>query len=209
MEATQTVAKVGPLAELAASLAILMDTIAQQQQEIKRLYEHINDLKKGGTQASSVRTLVGGVLLGNLCTYCEAVGRTATHRNNACSFDPRKMTDRKEWDRKLMDEKGVACKDDELRWGEAHTVLHRYPIKENLLYEDSLSCSPTLTYIPTPNTPQGYIPRQKDTGIVDSGATYLYISPSSPYGPPDTSAVTISVGTENGQVEKSSSALYY
>ena len=113
VEATQTVAKVGPLAELAASLAILMDTIAQQQQEIKRLYEHINDLKKGGTQASSVRTLVGGVLLGNLCTYCEAVGRTATHRNNACSFDPRKMTDRKEWDRKLMDEKGVACKDDE------------------------------------------------------------------------------------------------
>ena len=39
-------------------------------------------------------------------------------------------------------------------------------------------------------------------GIVDSGATHLYIAPSAPHGPPDTSAATISVGTANGQVEK-------
>ena len=113
VEATQTVAKVGPLAELAASLAILMDTIAQQQQEIKRLYEQINALKNIGMQAYIVGKLVGGRLVGTLRTHCEAVGRTAPHRKNACYFDPRKMTDRKEWCQKLMDKKGVACKDDE------------------------------------------------------------------------------------------------
>ena len=37
--ATQTVSKGGPLAELSASLAISVDTVAQQQQEINRLYE--------------------------------------------------------------------------------------------------------------------------------------------------------------------------
>ena len=44
MAATQTVAKGGQLAELAASLAISINTVARQQQEIKRLYEHINDM---------------------------------------------------------------------------------------------------------------------------------------------------------------------
>ena len=38
-EATQTVAKGGPLAELSASLVISIDTVARQQQEIKCLYE--------------------------------------------------------------------------------------------------------------------------------------------------------------------------
>ena len=65
------------------------------------------------------------------------------------------------------------------------------------MYEASLSCSPTLTYIPTPDAPQGQILPQQDTGIVDSGATHLYIAPSEPYGLPGTSAATISVGTEN------------
>ena len=41
--------------------------------------------------------------------------------------------------------------------------------------------------------------------IVDSGATHLYIAPSAPYVPPDTSAATIRVGKANGQVENSSS----
>ena len=36
---TQTVAKGVPLAELAASLPISVDTVIRQQQEIKRLYE--------------------------------------------------------------------------------------------------------------------------------------------------------------------------
>ena len=39
---------------------------------------------------------------------------------------------------------------------------------------------------------------------MDSGATQLYIAPTTPHGPPDTSADTIKVGTANGQVETSS-----
>ena len=38
----------------------------------------------------------------------------------------------------------------------------------------------------------------------DSNTTHLYIAPSAPHGPPDTSAAKISVGTANEQVEKSS-----
>ena len=71
-------------------------------------------MKKKGTQAVSVGALPGGGLVGTtVCTHCEAVGRTAPHRKNACYFNPRKMTDRKDWAQKLIDEKGVACKDDE------------------------------------------------------------------------------------------------
>ena len=77
------------------------------------MYKQINDMKKRVTHASSIDKMEGGGLVGTVCKHCEAVGRTATHRKNACYFDPRKMTDRKEWDRKLMDKKGVACKDDE------------------------------------------------------------------------------------------------
>ena len=40
--ATQTVAKGSPLAELAASLAVSVDTVVRQKQEINRLYEQIN-----------------------------------------------------------------------------------------------------------------------------------------------------------------------
>ena len=85
--------------------------------------------------------------------------------------------------------------------GESATVLHRYIIKETLLYEASLIYSITLTYIPTQYAPQGHILSQQDTIIVDSGATHLYIAPSIPHGPPDTSAATISVVTANGQIE--------
>ena len=45
-EATQTEANGGTLAELAAGMAISVDTIARQQQEIKRLSEQINASKK-------------------------------------------------------------------------------------------------------------------------------------------------------------------
>ena len=89
--ATQTAAKGGPLAELLASLEISVDTVARQQQEIKRLSDQINALKKRVTQAASVGTLPGGRLMGTtVCTHCEAVGCTAPHRKNACYSDPRK-----------------------------------------------------------------------------------------------------------------------
>ena len=56
--------------------------------------------------------------------------------------------------------------------------------------------------MPTKNKQHEHILPQQHTGIVDSGATYLYIAPTAPHGPPDTSAATIKVGTENGHVEK-------
>ena len=43
--ATQTATTETPLAELAASLAVSVDTVARQQIEIKRLTEHINALR--------------------------------------------------------------------------------------------------------------------------------------------------------------------
>ena len=64
--ATQTVAKGGPLAELASSLAISVDTVAKQQQEMNCLYKQINDLKKRGTQASIIGTVAGGILVGTV-----------------------------------------------------------------------------------------------------------------------------------------------
>ena len=45
--ATQTASNGGPLAELAASLAVSVDMVAIQQLEIKQLTKHINALKKG------------------------------------------------------------------------------------------------------------------------------------------------------------------
>ena len=68
------------------------------------------------------------------------------------------------------------------------------------MYEDILRCSPTLTYMPTQYEKKEHILSQQHTGIVDSGATQLYIAPTAPHGPPDTSAATIKVGTDNGQV---------
>ena len=109
--ATQTVANGGPIAELGASLAISVDTVARQQQEIKRLSEHINALKKKVTSATSGATLPGTTT--TICKHCEVVGRKSPHRKNPCYFDPRKMTERKGWVRKFMEEKGVNCKEDE------------------------------------------------------------------------------------------------
>ena len=73
------------------------------------------------------------------------------------------------------------------------------------MYEASLSYSPTLKYIPTPDVKQGHILTQQDMGIVDSGITHHYIAPSAPHGHPDTSDATINVGTSNVQVENLSS----
>ena len=53
--ATQTVVKVGPLVELAASLAISVDTVGRQQQEIKRMYEQMKAMEKIKTQAAWTR----------------------------------------------------------------------------------------------------------------------------------------------------------
>ena len=66
------------------------------------------------------------------------------------------------------------------------------------MYEASLSCSPTRkTYVSEEN--DSSLPPEQ-TGIVDSGATHLYIAPNAPHGQLDTSASRIRVGTENRQV---------
>ena len=85
----------------------------------------------------------------------------------------------------------------------AKTVVLKHPYKERLMYETSLSCSPTRnTYILEENE-NSLLPEQ--TGIVDSGETHLYIAPHVPRGPLDTSAIRIRVGTANVQVETSTS----
>ena len=71
------------------------------------------------------------------------------------------------------------------------------------MYKASLCCSPTLTYMPTQNEKQEHITPKQYMGIVDLGATHLYISPTAPHGTPGTSADTIKVGTDSGQVETS------
>jgi len=48
-----------------------------------------------------------------VCPHFTAVGRSAPHRENSCFFDPKKMTDYKDWACKLMDDKGVVYKDNE------------------------------------------------------------------------------------------------
>ena len=57
--ATQTAATGTPLAELAASLAVSVDTVARQQIEIKRLTEHINALRKKGTASTASVPITG------------------------------------------------------------------------------------------------------------------------------------------------------
>ena len=51
--ATQTAATGTPLAEMAASLAVSVDTVAIQQIEIKRLTEHIKALREKGVSGTA------------------------------------------------------------------------------------------------------------------------------------------------------------
>ena len=67
--------------------------------------------------------------------------------------------------------------------------------------EASLSCSPTCNMYISEENENILLPEH--TGIVDSGATHLYIAPNAPHGPLDTSATRIIVGTSNGQVATS------
>ena len=65
--AAQTAATGTPLAELAASLAVLVDTMARQQIEIKRLTEHINALReKGAASTASVSQGITTLPLANI-----------------------------------------------------------------------------------------------------------------------------------------------
>ena len=82
--AMQTAANRGLLAELSASLAISVNTVAIHQQEIKFLSEQVNDLKNKGASATSGDILPGGN--NTICTHCEAVGCTLPHKKNLVTF---------------------------------------------------------------------------------------------------------------------------
>ena len=75
--------------------------------------------------------------------------------------------------------------------------------------------NPTKIIYPTMNptikpttkpTVNWYYLSPNETGVVDSGTSHIYISPSAPHGPPDTTTLTVRVGTPNGQVQRSSVA---
>ena len=125
--ATQTEANGGPLAALAASLAVSVDTVARQQLEIKRLTEHINALKKkGGAVTNGIPGTAGNNFLP--CKNCEAVGRTAPQRHNKCYFDPKKKKDIMGWEKRLMEAKGSPF-NDEWYVGTAKTVVIKILIR--------------------------------------------------------------------------------
>ena len=110
--ATQTSANGYPLAELAASLGVSVDTVARQQIEIKRLTEHINTLKKkGGTVTAGVPGKGGTNSNSMQYKHCAAVGQSAPHRNNKCYFDPRKNKERMGWAKRLMEGKRIVFND--------------------------------------------------------------------------------------------------
>ena len=76
--ATQTAATGTPLAELAASLAVSVDTVDRQQIEIKRLTERINALRgKGVSSTASVPNT--GDNNATTCKHCKAVGHSVPH----------------------------------------------------------------------------------------------------------------------------------
>ena len=80
-----------------------------------------------------------------------------------------------------MEAKGIVFND---AWhvgpAQAKTVVLLYnPNKEKLQYEASLSCSPTNNAYVSDNTDK-HLPPGK-TGIVDSGATHIYIAPNALY----------------------------
>ena len=99
------------MAELAASLAVSVDTVSRQQLDIKRLTEHINALKKKG---GSVTAGVPGTGWNNSpqCKHFAEVGRMDPHRNNKCYFDPSKNKERMGWEKRFMEEKGVLFNDE-------------------------------------------------------------------------------------------------
>ena len=80
-------------------------------------------------------------------------------------------------------------------------VLPNNPNKEKLQYEASLSCSPTNNAYVSDKTNKHLPPEQ--TGILDSGATHIYIAPNAPYEKMDTTEKHIRVGIANGQVANS------
>ena len=75
------------------------------------MLEQISALRKKGASVTSGATVPEGN--NNVCKHFEVVVRTAPHRRNSCYFDLWKIPDRKDWARRIMEEKEVKFKDDE------------------------------------------------------------------------------------------------
>ena len=120
-----------------------------------------------------------------------------------------KENDREEGVGSCIDgKKGVAWKDEDWCQGDAEILVHRNFIKEHILYDGILRCSPLPSSIPTlpPNAntvARRYI-LQRDTGVVNYGAAHVYIVPTALHGPTNTNTPKICVGTATGHVESSS-----
>ena len=83
--ATQTADMGGLLAELEASLAVSVYTVARQQQDIKRLTAQVNAFNRKGPQETKEKEQEKMIY-----KNCEAVGRTTPH-GKKCVFDPKKI----------------------------------------------------------------------------------------------------------------------
>ena len=97
---------------MSANLEFLVDTFSAKAKDIKSLHQLINGIKKKGTPNSGGGMNEGGGTTVNVCPHCASVGRSNTHKNDSCYFDPKKTTKSREWDCTLMEEKGVSYKDD-------------------------------------------------------------------------------------------------
>ena len=62
--------------------------------------------------------------------------------------------------------------------------------------------NPTIKPATKP-TVNWYYLSTNETGVVDLGASHIYISPSAPNGPPDTTTPTVCVGTPTGKIQRS------
>ncbi len=100
--AATTAGKGTELADLAASLAILVATNATQAKELKQMREQLNTLRNNQRSDSQPT-----------CTHCVAVGRKAPHSAGACFFDPKNNKGRPNWAKELMKAKGVEFDDKE------------------------------------------------------------------------------------------------
>ena len=191
---------------MSASLAVSVDTVSAQAKEINILHQHINALKKKGTPNVTFGTNAGGGMTENVCTRCAAVRCLDSHKKGSCYFNPKKITERREWDCSLIDKKRVLNKDNDGRQGGSEIVVNINSIKETLSYDSILRFSPPPGSIPTlpPNTTtvaRRSLP-QRDNKVLKSCATHLYIAPTDTHSPRNTSTQFFCVGTATRHVER-------
>ena len=105
IEAAATTAGHGTeLSDIAASMAILVDTNAAQAKKLKQMREHINALRNS---SNNPRADPSGPTRA-VCPHCTAVGRSVPHAKDVCFFNPKIIKNIPTWAKELMKVKGVA-----------------------------------------------------------------------------------------------------